>query len=60
MPRVVDRRASEVGTQVWNVEDSRVRNGLVGVQCCGSDEVANACEKADMTGVGVMPQLDES
>ena len=35
MPRLIDRKARFVGTQVWNAEESFTRYWLVGVQCSG-------------------------
>ena len=35
MPRAVDRKAREVGTQEWKAEEKLVRYWLVGVQCSG-------------------------
>ena len=35
MPRVVDRKARGVGTQVSNAEENLTRASLVGVQCAG-------------------------
>ena len=35
MPRAVDRKAREVGTQEWKTEENLARYRLVGVQCSG-------------------------
>ena len=35
MPRAVDRKAREVGTQEWKAEENLIRYWLVGVQCSG-------------------------
>lgn len=35
MPRAVDRKASDVGTQEWKAEEKLMRYRLVGVQCSG-------------------------
>ena len=35
MPRAVDKKAREVGTQEWKAEENLIRYWLVGVQCSG-------------------------
>ena len=35
IPRAVDRKARDVGTQEWKAEEKSIRYWLVGVQCSG-------------------------
>ena len=41
MPRIVERKASGVGTHVWKKEEYHAKNAFVGSQCSGKVE----CER---------------
>lgn len=53
MPRAVDRKAREVGTQEWKAEEKSMRYWLVGVQCSGRLTQVLSRDDRDIAAFGV-------
>ncbi len=53
MPRAVDKKARDVGTQEWKAEEKLMRYWLVGVQCSGRFAKVPRSDDRDIAAFGI-------